>query len=552
MSVGISIRFLAGRYHATPWDHQVNEGVVEWPPCPWRILRSLVSAYYRLPEPPVRNQVCQLVTHLAEHLPSYVLPPYTVAHTRHYMPVWKEGKASTTKVFDTFLVLGGGTLSPDAEVKVVWRNILLTEEETQLLHQLCRQVSYLGRAESWVELYVIDSDISLFNAVPASSEASAEWENEKVKVLAPLSSEGLEGFRAAIATVPKPKRGKARWKAPADVLEALELDVADLHSQGWNGIPGTRWVTYEVKEAERSPQRQDLSIYTGSKTPTFARFALVSNVLPNLTEAVSVGERFRQALMKWSRDESGKADPVFSGKDEDGNYRKDNHQHAWYLPEVNKQGKIDRLLVYAPEGFSVNAIFALQKLCKVWGSEGFDIQTLLISLGRAEDYGVDGRHQDERSLIVGKGRRWRSLTPTVLPRHPKRNRRQEPKIDPKTGFQIDGPEQQALRLLKQLKRSILVNGCFEAKCSDQDGNDWLGWSGPDGQVLLKVRALDNDKAKEFRYRWQDFQRRRYHGDGDKGSDRGYWLEIEFEELQQGPIALGYAAHFGLGVFTPID
>jgi len=30
-------------------------------------------------------------------------------------------------------------------------------------------------------------------------------------------------------------------------------------------------------------------------------------------------------------------------------------------------------------------------------------------------------------------------------------------------FPIDGPEQQALRLLKQLKRSILVNGCFEAK-----------------------------------------------------------------------------------------
>ena len=32
MSVVISIQFLTGRYHATPWDKQVNEGAVEWPP----------------------------------------------------------------------------------------------------------------------------------------------------------------------------------------------------------------------------------------------------------------------------------------------------------------------------------------------------------------------------------------------------------------------------------------------------------------------------------------------------------------------------------------
>lgn len=555
MSVGILIRFLAGRYHATPWDHQVNEGVVEWPPTPWRILRSLVSAYYRLPEPPVRNQVCQLVTRLAEHLPSYVLPSCTIAHTRHYMPVWKEGKATTTKVFDTFMVLGGGTLSPDAEVKVVWPDLRLSEEETQLLQQLCCQVSYLGRAESWAELSVIDADISLCNAVPASSEDSGGWKKQKVKVLAPLTSEGLEGFRAAITALPKPKRGKAKWKAPTDLLEALELDIAYLHSQSWNGIPGTRWVTYEVKQVERSLRPQNLSIYASSKVPTFARFALVSNVLPNLTEAVSVGERFRQALMKWSRDESGKADPVFSGRDEEGDYRKDNHQHAWYLPEVNKEGKIDHVVVYAPEGFSsINAIFALQNLRKVWGSEGFDLQTVLVSLGKVEDYCADAKDADRggRSLIIGKGRKWRSLTPLVLPRHPKRNRRQEPKIDPKTDFQIDGPEQQALRLLKQLKSSIPVNGCFDAKCPDRDGNNWLGWIGPDGKVLLKVRCLVDEKVKEFRYRCQDFQRRRYHGAGDKGLDRGFWIELEFEESQQGPMALGYAAHFGLGVFIPVD
>ena len=36
----------ARRYHATPWDAHVNEGRVEWPPSPWRLLRALVAVGY--------------------------------------------------------------------------------------------------------------------------------------------------------------------------------------------------------------------------------------------------------------------------------------------------------------------------------------------------------------------------------------------------------------------------------------------------------------------------------------------------------------------------
>ena len=565
MTVSISIQFLAGRYHATPWDHQVNEGVVEFPPSPWRILRALVSAYYRLPEPPARNQLNQLVTRLAEHSPNYVLPPSVETHTRHYMPVWKEGKATTTKVFDTFRVLGGGTLSPDAQVKVVWSDVMLKSEENELLQQLCRQVSYLGRAESWTELSVVEETSTDFNAVPAEATIASDWEKEQVKVLVPLTSTELEGFRAALAILPKPKRGKVKWKAPTDVLEALELDVADLHSQGWNGIPGTRWVTYALKKSSNKKkvsffsQRQNLSTYAALKKPTFARFTLVSNVLPNLTEAVFVGDRFRQALMAWSKDEAGIAASVFLGRnleelDEEGNPRPlQGQQHAWYLPEdIDNDGRIDHIVVYARKGFdSQQAIEALQKLPKVWGKEGFNLQTVLLSLGQAEDYGADGYAQEGKSPIAGKSSRWRSFTPMVLPRHPKRFRSQKHKENPKTGFQIDGPEQQALRLLKQLNNNIPIDGCVEDRISDTTGREWLGWVAPNGEVLIKVRCLDEEETRGFKYSWQAFQRRRYQGDGKKGPDRGYWLELEFQEPQQGPIALGYAAHFGLGVFLPI-
>ena len=55
MSITLKLTFPAGRYHATPWGRHVNEGVPEWPPSPWRLLRALVAVWKRacpdLPEP---------------------------------------------------------------------------------------------------------------------------------------------------------------------------------------------------------------------------------------------------------------------------------------------------------------------------------------------------------------------------------------------------------------------------------------------------------------------------------------------------------------------
>jgi len=555
MSVRLSIQFLTGRYHATPWDHQVNEGVVEWPPSPWRISRALVSAYYRLPEQPDRTLMLQLLSKLANQSPSYALPEHTAAHTRHYMPISKEGKATTTKVFDTFYALPGGAMSSEATIHVVWFEVELSQPEQQLLRQLCHQVSYLGRAESWVEMQVV-AESKLCNATPLKDEA-VNPKAERLKVLAPLTVEGLQGFQAALAVLPKPKKGKAKWKAPADILEALELDIANLHGQSWNGIPGTRWVRYELEPIKRqSPRSQPAQ----GESPTFARFALSSNVLPKLTEAVSLGERFRQALMARSKDAAGQADSIFIGRnpnevDEEGKSKPaEGHQHAWYLPEANQRGEIDHVVVYAAGGFQEQAIAALCQLTKVWGTEGFDVQTVLVSLGRTENYSSE-KPQPGCSLLIGKSRKWQSLTPLVLPRHPKRDRRGQPKYISGTSFQMDGPEHQTLRLLRQLlnhlNREFSLNRCTEVQCSGNERGDWLGYQQEDGKILVKTRCLSEEAGKQLSgYRWQAFQRRRYHGKGSKESDRAHWLEIEFAQSQAGPISLGYAAHFGLGVFVP--
>jgi CRISPR-associated protein Csb2 len=523
MSIGITIRFLAGRYHATPWDHQVNEGVVEWPPSPWRILRALVSAYYRLPQTVRRDEVCRLLVQLSERLPSYVLPMSAAAHTRHYMPAKKEGKDTTTKVFDTFLMLGGGTLAPDAEVKVVWADISLSEFEVSLLKQLCAQVSYLGRTESWAELSVIESPNEICNAVPLDGAMATQAETSQV--LVPLDAAGLTGFQTAIAMLPLPKKGKAKWNAPVDILAALELDVGNLHRQGWNGIPGTRWVTYELPKPRQFAQPQPSSIFTEKNAPTFARFALDSRVLPNLTDAVAVGDRFHRSLIKYSEQSKGQADSIFTGRDDAGNPLAQDHQHAWYLPEdADGDGKIDHVVVYAAAGFSQDAVVALSSLRKVWGSEGFDLQTVLVSLGQAQDYRAEQPGEEGKSLLVGRSRVWRSVTPVVLPRFPKQNHQKQPKIDPVTNLQIDGAEHQMRRLLRQLN--------FD-----------------DPSTVEKLPEQHKNRAMQ-RYGWQQFQRRRYNGHGARGQDKGWGFELQFDEPQTGPMAVGYGAHFGLGMFVP--
>ena len=57
----LELRFPAGRYHATPWGRHVNEGAVEWPPSPWRIVRALIATWYLkardIPEATIRSLV---------------------------------------------------------------------------------------------------------------------------------------------------------------------------------------------------------------------------------------------------------------------------------------------------------------------------------------------------------------------------------------------------------------------------------------------------------------------------------------------------------------
>ena len=164
--VAIELRFTAGRFHATPWGRHVNEGAVEWPPSPWRLLRALLAVWHRkrsdIPEATVRGLMRSLSVP-----PEFRLPPATIGHTRHYLRRYKPGESDM--VFDTFIAV-----APDDPVLFRWRDLQLPSGQAEVLRSLLGALGYFGRAESWVEASLNPEWPGEINSCPVNGQAASE------------------------------------------------------------------------------------------------------------------------------------------------------------------------------------------------------------------------------------------------------------------------------------------------------------------------------------------------------------------------------------------
>lgn len=507
----LALSFPTGRYHATPWGQQVNEGAIEWPPSPWRILRALLATWHHKAKHEIaRETIADLIGKLAEALPEYRLPDATTGHTRHYMPYIEGRKQNTTKVFDTFAHIA------DGQSLIVRWPVELSAELAGALNLLAERMNYFGRAESLVEI-AGSNDPVVANAFPATEDASPKPDQEVVRLLAPYPPDELQAWRDGYtqANASKKKRGRGTSKAlrvPSNLLEALQIDTSDWKSAGWNRPPGSRWVYYIRPRSAFSPAPRSRSFQISRTLPTVARFTLSGNVLPSIREALSVSERVHQALVKRSDGE-----PVFTGRNSFGDPLV-GHRHASLFCEPDESGRlIETVSVYAPLGFDGKARIALERLRGVWGRGGHDLKVVLSFVGPLDE-------ARELSPIFGISQRWRSLTPFVPTRHPKCFNDGRPKVDD-AGIQIGSPEHDLLRLLK---------------C----------------QGLPKPSSIESASgyhSGDTRLRWMQFLLERKSGRGRRcRMSLGTGFQIEFDEPIQGPIALGYAAHFGLGLFIPQD
>ena len=376
--VGIALRFTAGRFHATPWGRHVNEGVVEWPPSPWRLLRAIVAVWRRTLPNVEQATIHNLLSALSSP-PSFYLPPARTAHTRHYMPLGKPG--SIARVLDTFVVL-----SPREPVVCAWPDVQLESVQLSLLEQLLDNLPYLGRAESWVRASVV-KDVTELNCSPVVGDV-VDPSAELVRVLAPAE--------------------------PLD-FAALVAETGSLRAHGYLVPPGSRWLTYVLPQGALEGPFRVRPWERGAselREVTVVRFALDGPVLPQLVDTLRVAELAREAAMsKYGDLHNEGRSYTLSGRGEDNKPLR-GHLHAFYIPtDEDNDGRLDHLTIWAPGGFApedLEALAALKVLRR--RREALDLQLVWLGAGTPADFMVPW---------LGRHRRWRNQTPYVLSRHVK-------------------------------------------------------------------------------------------------------------------------------------
>lgn len=147
---------------------------------------------------------------------------------------------------------------------------------------------------------------------------------------------------------------------------------------------------------------------------------------------------------------------------------------------------------------------------------------ILLGLGQPQDFG--GLDQgNAKCPLLSKSQIWVSRTPFVPTRYPKVTRAGALKRDA-AGLQIGSSEHELRRLLR-------LDGLPEPSAVEPVAGTCLG-----GREVP----------------WNAFLRRRSKGNGRRAGEAGYGFRVEFPEAVQGPVAVGYGAHFGMGGFVGVD
>ena len=538
--VNISLQFTAGGFHATPWGRHVNEGAVEWPPSQWRFLRALIAVWHLKMQGEVsREKLSEIVEGLSDP-PEFFLPAAALSGTRHYMPGQghREGlKRDTSLVLDSSVRLG-----KEDKLYIYWKSAELSAENLAALGKLLSCITYFGRAESWVTVALEDNPPDRINC---SYEVLPDSEQVATACTLPMRefhqwqeqySTDIEGMKLAqqqqknfenhkdVTSVKLSKKAKteAVKEIPSTLLEALEVSTADIRKSGWSNAPGLRFVKY-YRPRTGFESRPQVSRGIHSKV-TAVRFTVSSSVLPMLTDAVSVGERMRTAVMSIAgRQNDGSVPWVFSGKSEDGTPLQLNHSHSYYLSESCRgNGRISHITVFSKHGFDRVSLKALLSLRKVWGRSGYDLQLIPTETGTPSELGGIDVKKGE-SPLMAQSAYWESATPFYPVRHPGMSASQ--RKNPQTSYLI----------MKEYYRSEVVRELGNA-----------GFPEPEAVEIEDERGITVDGHFTSCLKFNS----RRNGSGSRAAVPPVVVRIRFSSPVQGPVSIGYSSHYGLGSFRP--
>lgn len=523
--IAISVNFLAGRYHATPWGRHVNEGAVEWPPSPWRILRALVATWKRTLPDLSQDQVEPIFRALADP-PEFLLPPASTSHTRHFMPWFKKGPEDRTLVFDAFVAM-----SRESRLFISWPSVSLSNVQRQTLTRILRNLNVLGRSESWCEAELTD-DLDSNRPVcrPLHREVPSNY--EIVRLLCADSESAFADDH--VVTVTKKTTGRGKTKQTIEERSSIYdpawhlcMETLRLHKERWSDPPGSRWVLYiRSRDCFKIEPQVRLRQTATNRRIQVVSYALDSTVLPLATETLPVAEAARRALMSiygrlTERNGIRGRSDVFSGKDEQGRPFTA-HRHAHYLPtDEDNDGRLDHLTVYARDGFGLDEQRTCDRLRELRtgrpGEERHPLRLLLLGMGTLDDFGRGPLHTSKV---------WVSSTPYVATRYAKTRGRS--RID------LRSPASRANFLIEDLRSQLRAVR-------------------PDIEGEVTIEPLwDQNQVFSIAERWRpiQFKRFRWKPSDDGGRRLAGAFRLSFSAPVRGPLAFGHSAHFGLGQFVP--
>lgn len=384
MSVTVAIWFPLGRYHATPWDRSVNEGAVEWPPSPWRLLRSLVSTWYvRWPELPV-SVLDGLLDALGDP-PAYWTPAVTGGHTRHYLPDLNHRKAeqgNTDLTLDPFV-----WVPRDQPLLVRWP-AELTSEQREVLAKLVELLPYVGRADAVCEARVLSAEES------GGAPDETWWR--------PVTG-GHEAIRLLAPTRPVRRA-------------ALELSTVEMRKRRRTLPPDTTWVTYR-----RSLPDQPAPVASRTTDVDAIRFAVVSKAPLSSANGVLLADEVHRLVTRALN--GGRAEVLGHAG------AATNHRHAHWVPladDAHSAARVASLLIWVPARLTQSEIAKVMAPGLLRGISG----------ARAGGNGYEVKGLPTLDLLLqaagpvkavvpelsGPAKRWRSLTPYLPVRHHKPRR----------------------------------------------------------------------------------------------------------------------------------
>lgn len=376
MVTTLAVQFPLGRVHATPWDRNVNEAAVEWPPSPWRLLRALYATWRERAPDLDAHVVAGLLSALGEP-PRYLLPGTREGSTRHYMPDVAQG---TDLVIDAFLAV-----SRDEDLVITW-DVDLDDRGRAALGALARLLPAIGRADSICEARLVDD----------GSEAldGDAW-------VRPAQPEEIASLRLLCPALP--------LDVPSLLARTSEVRAARRPQP-----PGSVWQRYTSAVSAREGT-QPRTARTRSR-PTVVRWALASAARPSVTATVAMTDVLRQAVQSiYGRRNGGNASQLLAGKDPEGRPLR-GHRHAHYLAlDEDTDGLVDTLLVWVPHGLDPSELAALVALERLWGRDyvaDFRPGNLVLE--------AVGGIEALPPQLVGPSTSWASRTPYLPTRHRKR------------------------------------------------------------------------------------------------------------------------------------